>query len=216
MHKLNRPGAPACLNRFRARRHHWRDLNTHDKKEIRDQLAAMQGQRCGYCEVYLQIDGREGHIEHFEQQRRSPTKTFDWTNLFGSCDEEGSCGKHKDRVADTYAPADLIKPDVDDPDDYLHFLSDGRIVPRGDLNRADLRRAEETLRVFNLDHERGRLRRMRYREEQGYAQITDDLQKLAESDPDSLDEYWTFVKEELLAINGKPFETAIRHVLTIP
>nr|WP_299244195.1 retron Ec78 anti-phage system effector HNH endonuclease PtuB [uncultured Halomonas sp.] len=198
------------MSRFRHGRDNWRrDVSTADKKEIWEKLEAMQGQRCAYCEDKLPEDSR--HIEHFRQQSRYPQGTFQWENLFGSCEKRDSCGRRKDRTP--YREGDILKPDDDDPDDYLHFQADGRIVPRIDLPADRRHRAEETLRVFNLDHERGALRQMRKSVLQGYLGAAEDLQELAESD-ESL--YFEYLDEELKAIAGQPFETAIRHLLTVP
>ncbi|SHE75276.1 TIGR02646 family protein [Modicisalibacter ilicicola DSM 19980] len=208
MHKLVRPEAPGCLSRFRHGRDNWRrDVSFDDKRKIWEKLEAMQGHRCAYCEDKLPEDRR--HIEHFRQQSSHSQGTFQWDNLFGSCEKKDSCGRRKDRT--TYRNGDILKPDVDDPDDYLQFLADGRIVPRNDLTERQRHRAEETLRVFNLDHERGALRQMRRSAVQGYLRSVEDLQELSESD-ESL--YFEYLHEELEAIAGQPFETAIRHLFT--
>lgn len=208
MHKLERPEAPKCLSRFRHGRDHWRrDVSPDDKSEIWEKLEAMQKDRCAYCEDTL--PGNSRHIEHFRQQSSYPQGTFQWDNLFGSCEKEKSCGRRKDRI--TYRDGDILKPDIDDPDDYLRFLSDGRIVPRAGLKEGQRHRAEETLRVFNLDHERGALRQMRRSAVQGYLATVEDLQECAELD-EAL--YVEYLHEELKAIAGQPFETAIRHLLT--
>ncbi|GKW48596.1 retron Ec78 anti-phage system effector HNH endonuclease PtuB [Halomonas sp. NCCP-2165] len=207
MHKLVRPEAPKCLSRFRHGRDNWRrDVSFDDKREIWEKLEAMQGHRCAYCEDKLPEDRR--HIEHFRQQSSHPQGAFQWDNLFGSCEKQESCGRRKDRT--TYRDGDILKPDVDDPDDYLQFLADGRIVPRNDLSAREHHRAEETLRVFNLDHERGALRQMRRSAVQGYLGTVEDLQECAELDEDL---YFEYLHEELEAIAGQPFETAIRHLL---
>lgn len=207
MHKLDRPAAPGCLARYQKGPQEWQRISSAEKREIWEQLDAMQGQRCAYCESNLS-EGRR-HIEHFRQRSRYPQGTFQWDNLFGSCNRAGSCGRHKDRTQ--YRPSDLLKPDVDDPDDFLQFLADGQIVPRSDLSEGQRHRAEETLRVFNLDHERGALRQMRRSAVQGYLGTVEDLQQWAELDEDLYVEY---LHEELKAIAGQPFETAIRHLLT--
>lgn len=208
MHKLERPEAPNCLSRFRHGHNNWRDVSTADKSQIWENLEAMQGRRCAYCEDRLPQIRR--HIEHFRQQSRYPQGTFQWDNLFGSCDKQDSCGRRKDRAS--YREGDILKPDVDDPDDYLHFQADGRIMPRRDLP-ADMRhRAEKTLCVFNLDHERGPLRQMRRAAVQGYLATARDLQEWAAEDEGL---YFEYLHEELEAIAGQPFETAIRHLLTV-
>ncbi|MCH4564698.1 TIGR02646 family protein [Halomonas sp. EGI 63088] len=207
MHKLERPAAPGCLARYQQGPQDWRRISVAEKREIWQQLDAMQGQRCAYCESGLP-EGRR-HIEHFRQRSRYPQGTFQWDNLFGSCDKSDSCGRRKDRT--TYRDGDILKPDVDDPDNYLQFLADGRIVPRNDLTERQRHRSEETLRVFNLDHERGALRQMRRSAVQGYLGTVEDLLECTELDEDL---YFEYLHEELEAIAGQPFETAIRHLLT--
>lgn len=205
MHNLVRPEAPGCLSRFRHGRDHWgADVSFDDKREIWEKLVVMQGHRCAYCEDKLP-EGRR-HIEHFRQRSRYPQGTFQWDNLFGSCDKKNSCGRHKDRTI--YSDGDILKPDVDDPDDYLQFLADGRIVPLNDLTGGQRHLADETLRVFNLDQERGPLRQMRRSAVQAYLGTVEDLQECAELD-ESL--YLEYLHEELEAIAGQPFETAIQH-----
>lgn len=207
MHKLDRPEAPNCLAQYRRGANDWQRISSAEKREIWVQLDAMQGQRCAYCEDLLHPERR--HIEHFRQRSRFPEGTFQWDNLFGSCNKSGSCGKRKDRSE--YRAGDILKPDVDDPDDYLRFLSDGGITLRHDLAADRRHRAEETLRVFNLDHERGALRQMRRSALQGYLSRAEELQEWFELD-EAL--FLEFLEEELQAIAGLPFETAIRHLLT--
>lgn len=210
MHKLNRGPAPNCLTRYQQGRNHWRELTSADRRNIWQALDAMQAERCAYCEKELQNDRR--HIEHFIQRNRKPQLTFDWTNLFGSCNQENTCGKHKDHLAGFYRDADVLKPDVDDPDDYLIFFHDGTIRPREDLNALQKQRAEETLRVFNLDAEHGALRQMRRQAVAGYLQIADTLWSLA--DQCSEEEWQQLLEAELAAIEHLPFVTTIRHTLS--
>lgn len=207
MHKLERPEAPGCLTRYQQGSQEWNRISPEEKHEIWKQLEVMQGQRCAYCEAHI-YPGRR-HIEHFRQRSKHPQGTFQWDNLFGSCERADSCGKHKDKMR--YSDGHILKPDVDEPDDYLRFLSDGCIVPRGKLPTDRHHRAEETLRVFSLDHEHGALRQMRRSALQGYLGVTEALQECAELDEELFAEY---LKDELQEISGLPFETAIRHLLT--
>ena len=170
----------------------------------------MQGDRCAYCESEISSPNR--HIEHFVK-RNGPNGnrrlTFEWSNLFGSCDREESCGKYKDKQS--FEPDELIKPDRDNPEDYLLFLSDGRIVPRGDLSDANRRSAKETLRVFNLDHERGPLRFARERAIAGYIQISEEFARYALEFGE--EEWRPLVEEELGRIRDLPYATAIKHTI---
>lgn len=210
MHFLKRPAAPVCLLRFQHGRDNWNDIKQADRREIWQQLNLMQGQLCAYCENDINGASKTRHIEHFRQRGRYPQGTFDWSNLFGSCMRKESCGHHKDDCK--YHHADLIKPDHDDPEMFLQFLSDGRIVPRIGLSANDLHKAQETLRVFNLDHDRGPLRQMRKRALIMYKRNFEEIQELSEfCDPIELKAY---MQSEIDAIADQPFKTAIKHYLT--
>ena len=97
MHRLQRGAAPICLARYRHGRDNWSALDGADRTEIWQTLEAMQSQRCAYCEAAIAEGNR--HIEHFVQKGRDPRVTFQWDNLFGSCNREDSCGKYKDHGA---------------------------------------------------------------------------------------------------------------------
>lgn len=209
MHKLQRGAAPACLSHYQHGRDNWGAVSRDDKVEIWLALEAMQSQRCAYCEAAIAEGNR--HIEHFVQKGRDPRVTFQWGNLFGSCNREDTCGKYKDHCAGAYNPADLLKPDVDDPDHYFVFVADGTIQLRAGLNDADRQRASETLRVFNLDAQHGALRHMRQRETAGYVPIAEELWALL--DEFSEDEWQQLLDDELAATAHLPFVSAIRQTL---
>lgn len=212
MHKLIRGAAPQCLTRYQYGRDNWHRVHSADKAEIWAKLTAMQGQRCAYCEAAITAGQR--HIEHFEQRRSQPALTFVWSNLFGSCNNEHSCGKHKDNKAGIYDPADLLKPDIDNPDDYFIFVYDGTIQARENLNEIQQRRALETLRILNLDAEHGSLRQQRRRVLSGYLETAENLRALCEElSPDA---WQQLLEEELVLIAELPFVTAIRHLLAPP
>lgn len=132
------------------------------RNSIWEQLDAMQGGFCVYCES-IAIKGN-GHIEHFFHKGQKPDGTtpykyltFDWTNLFASCglNSSNTCGHYKDLTGEkgpkTYNPIDLIKPDVEDPKDFFIFLDTGVIQPKSNLCNTKLKRANETIRVLNLN-----------------------------------------------------------------
>lgn len=209
MHKLTRGAAPKCLSRYNYRAGDtWQKVTPEHKAEIWEQLENMQGSRCAYCECEIS-KRRNSHIEHFRQRRASsyPKGTFEWYNLFGSCNRSTSCGKHKD--AQTYHHTDLIKMDDEDPETFFSFLPDGQVATKGNLLSCERHRAEETIRVFNLN---GPLRQIRETHIKGYIQTAEVLAELSEDC--SQGDWEDIVNEELEAISGLPFETAIRHVLS--
>lgn len=210
MHKLQRGAAPVCLIRYQHGRDNWSAVTRDDKLEIWRELEVMQGVRCAYCESEIGDGNR--HIEHFRQKGRDATVTFLWSNVFGSCNSEDSCGKHKDNCG-AYNPGDLLKPDVDDADDYFIFVSDGSIAPRADLDAARKQRAEETLRIFNLAAQHGALRQRRRVAVLGHLQTVEDISELAELDPNNETQWQQWLELELQATAHLPFATAIRHAL---
>jgi len=173
---------------------------------IWEKLNVMQGQRCAYCEGT--IDEANRHIEHFRQRGRYPQGTFDWHNLFGSCNRHGSCGDHKDKCG-AYAHQVLIKPDVEDPETFLVFTAAGAIRPRAKLDADEHNRASETIRILGLD---GKLNQIRRAEVIGYIQTAEIFAEMAQEFPE--DEWLPLLQEEIRNTAHLPFATAIKHVLT--
>nr|WP_316643257.1 retron Ec78 anti-phage system effector HNH endonuclease PtuB [uncultured Roseateles sp.] len=206
MRQLTRGPAPLCLTGFRHGAQNWSDVTPEQKAEIWQSLGAMQGKRCAYCEADISESDR--HIEHFVQKGRVPAQTFSWHNLFGSCNREDSCGKHKDAKGRPYADHELIKPDIEDPELLLVFEPHGAVRPRKGLGAAAARRATETMRVFNLD---GVLKAIRRSELMGYLQTAEEIAEFFEVDPVLGQQ---FLAQELHATEHLPFATAIKHVLT--
>lgn len=213
MRKLQRNAvpAPACLANFQHGTHTWCDVGPAEKEEIRNSLEQLQGRRCAYCEGSLDVLGQ--HIEHFRRKGipASQHLTFVWANLFWSCYQDDSCGRHKDSnpITNSYDPNDLIDPCVSDPDVYFRFLSNGTIRIRAGLTVQQQKRAEETLRVFNLNPAYGRLRSMRERALEAYTSvergILEALRDINEADRKE------FIREEIEKTANDPFCTVIRH-----
>ena len=210
MRKLDRTNIPApnCLAQYTHGQHGWADVGAAEKAAIRAHLEQMQGRRCAYCEGGL--DALGNHIEHFHPKGRHPHLTFDWANLYWSCDKQDSCRHYKDNGAGPYDVADLIDPCCDEPEEYLKFRSDGTITIQPGLSANDERKARETIRVFSLDPEWGRLRQMRKEAVIGYV-ISANEALDAGCTPDEIRELFAY---ELQATASLPFSTAIRHVLT--
>jgi uncharacterized protein (TIGR02646 family) len=225
MRKLVRGAMPLVLaNKLRQKRQTpllgWGDVTPQEKAEIWIALEQMQGGCCAYCERRLE-GGKKQHIEHFLKQAGHDERVFDWHNLFGSCVDLGSCGKHKDERAKNWAGDDLIKPDVDEPDEFLQFFSDGSVRERQGLTAQRQHRARETLRVFNLD-QHSALREMRKNAVSGWLSSLEVVRaewwRLLEQGQCTEEYALACVAEavqELLAKTADlPFATAIRHTLT--
>lgn len=207
MRKLdrNRVPTPPCLSKYVAGTDKWDDVTGRDKQQIRDTLEHMQDSLCAYCEGVL---FGPAHIEHFRRRRDFPNVMFDWSNLFLSCNWEEHCGKYKDRQgAPHYYPQDLIKPDQDDPDDFLYFHSSGEVRPRSGVSSAWNSRAEETIKVLNLNH--GRLFAARRSKASIYLSKEPDILEFLESLPES--DRKDFIDEEIRSTAHEPYSAVIRH-----
>jgi uncharacterized protein (TIGR02646 family) len=173
-----------------------------------DKAKFILGLRCAYCEGIIFYGG---HIEHFRRKNPAhfPQLTFAWSNLFLACGSNDHCGHYKDKKGRSYDPNDLIKPDDHDPNDYLYFHSSGevRVRNREGIADVDQRRAQETIRVFNLN-EPG-LKGARARALEAYKKrspsIIDDLM---EFEPDERE---VFIQQEIEATRWDPFSTTIHN-----
>ena len=209
MKKLTRGDGPVCLENFQHGRNDWKCVTSEQKAEIWTKLFEMQGHRCAYCEC--DIENSRRHIEHFVQKGRVPAETFNWDNLFGSCCLKDTCGDRKDRVG-AYNHADVLKPDIDNPDDFLLIVLDGTIKPRAGLNDAQRHVADITLEIMGLHHQSGQLRNMRRQAVAGYIQTAESLAMVAVEDPDNTCGWREELDKELETVADLPFSTTIRHM----
>jgi len=212
MHKLNRASVPIprCLvspGQERA----YADLHGSEKEEVRRALLELQGDRCAYCERRTGVARDDGHIEHFVGQAKDRQRSLDWTNLFWSCNDEKTCGKHKDKCDFTsgaqarFRPEDILQPSTDDPEEFLLFVADGTIRARPELSKERQRRAEETVRVFQLAAPH--LRKQREDAILPYVHILDALRAAGPQ------HFSAFVQRELGQLQARPFATAIKQLL---
>lgn len=160
MRKINRALAatPRCLPKFDYLTQGWEKVKTKHKEVIWEQLYLIQEKFCVYCEMpAYQGDRTTGHIEHFFNKGNASYKclTFEWGNLFGCCSSHEHCGHYKDMQISggprNYDSNALLKPDVDEPCDYLQFLSTGNVEPKIGLDGDKLNRARVTIDTLNLD-----------------------------------------------------------------
>lgn len=155
MRALTRGDAPECLGHT-PKNAKWGDFDPKCKKEVLDELRSMavgtEGPFCHYCESLLKQGQNRYSIDHMYPRHRYPARTFDWSNLYLSCKTAAHCDQFKDaKGCPPYEPEDLLRPDVDEPDSFLQFLSSGEVIPREGLTPSDQHRAETTIRVLALN-----------------------------------------------------------------
>jgi uncharacterized protein (TIGR02646 family) len=188
------------------------DLRGDEKEEIRARLLDLQKHRCAYCERRTGEERDDGHIEHFRNQAGCPALSLAWANMFWSCNDEKTCGKHKDKCGrqsgprSAFDPNDLIDPCEEDPNNFLLFVVDGTVRPRDGLDEVKEQRARETLRVFQLANS-AYLRRSREDAVKPYVGAVDSL---LSAGPQLLVQY---VQSEIAKIDSAPFAATIRQYL---
>lgn len=151
---LVRGDAPDCLAQFKHGQDNWSVISSNGlTNDIWQKLNNMQHGFCAYCECQLSEDNNKRHIEHFIQKGQVPRMTFNWDNLFGSCNSPNRCGKHKDNApaAKKIDLTKVCKPDLIDPRKLLLFLKSGKVRARSGLTAQNKEFADNTITVFNLD-----------------------------------------------------------------
>lgn len=159
MKKLDRNAAqePTCLSTFTYPEKSWANVRSRHKQRIWVELDKIQNKFCAYCESPAERGEDLGHIEHFLHKGavQYAHLSFSWPNLFGCCDSKLHCGHYKDQelpggTPRPYTPELVIKPDVDEPEDYLMFLPSGVIKEKPGLSEEQKERATETIKALNL------------------------------------------------------------------
>lgn len=192
----------------------WDQFKGDCKADVRNALEAMNtdlgGPLCSYCESEITAN-KSWHIEHLHRKRDSPDRTFDWSNLFLCCESKHHCGHFKDRVSGpAYIPADLIHPDLDDPDEYLQFYSSGEVKSRDDLSVSQRKKADVTIMVLNLNSLslKGRRSATASRAKAVVLKELEFLESLSEA------ERREYLSEEIQSFRGSAYPTVARHFFT--
>jgi uncharacterized protein (TIGR02646 family) len=114
------------------------------KKALAGVLLTLAHGKCVYCETALGVDV-DPEIEHYLAKTRFPDLAFEWTNLLPSC---RLCNRPK---GDEDHHNLLLKPDIEDPEPFFWIHPDtGRLEPHPTLDVAQTRRANETIRLCDL------------------------------------------------------------------
>jgi uncharacterized protein (TIGR02646 family) len=122
---------------------------------LRAALRPLAHGKCAYCESTLGVT-TDLEIEHYVAKSRELDLAFEWTNLLPAC---RMCNSAK---GDTDHRNTVLKPDDEDPEPYFWVeAATGRLEPHPALDESQKQRAEETIRIHNL--QRGALCSNRFR-----------------------------------------------------
>ncbi|WP_051640643.1 retron system putative HNH endonuclease [Thiomicrorhabdus sp. Milos-T2] len=128
------------------------------KADLLSILTDEQSGLCSYSEINPAHFGIGVHNEHIQPKSRYPQRTFDYHNLVMSALSSDDL-KHLNRVdqfagnakGSNYDPNLFISPLQPNCQDFFAYLSDGRVVPRKDLNATDEFKATYTIGLLNLN-----------------------------------------------------------------
>lgn len=96
---------------------------------IKNALIPKKDTKCAFCEC-IPDEGGYIEIEHYLPKSIFPKETYVWTNLLPSCKR---CNLKK--LAYDTSKFPIIKPDVDDPKEYIEYDSIKMIVKKNSINR---------------------------------------------------------------------------------
>lgn len=146
--------AEEATNRWSSFRH---------KQTVLQRLRDEQYQLCCYSEVRADLIGLGYHIEHIENKRQNPARTFDYGNISASAiasddlaqlhnpRQQAVFGGHASGKQQAVDMQHFVSPRQLDCARFFSFLSDGRIVPSLGLSADDEARATYTINLLNLN-----------------------------------------------------------------
>jgi uncharacterized protein (TIGR02646 family) len=130
---------------------------------VLETLSDEQYQLCCYSELRPDLAGLGYHIEHVENKRQNPARTFDYANLAASAlnsrDDLGAFAAQGQEVFGGHAKGKSAGVDLArfvschqaDCQRHFFYLSDGRVVPARRLSARERDRAEYTIDLLNLN-----------------------------------------------------------------
>ncbi len=130
-------------------------VRTNTRKYI---LEDEQSNQCAYTELPLEYEKNNSHIEHLKRKDSAffPELTFEWSNLFVSCNSDDFGGKYKDekylKGKTKEDNALIINPSLENPNQYFELKNWGELTIKADLQGIAKTKAEETIKAFNLNH----------------------------------------------------------------
>lgn len=100
--------------------------------------------KCAFCEALLGVTS-DPEIEHYHPKTVREDLAFEWANLLPVC---RLCNRAK---GDWNHQGSLLKPDEEDPEPFFWIHPDtGKLAPHPALNDQEKRRAEQTIRLCDL------------------------------------------------------------------
>lgn len=156
MLKINKKAEPEFFKKFKIRYKYknWNDYNSDAGKEIKEKLKENMLEKeqdwyCPYCERKISSIGKS-HIEHIVPRNTAPDIFQDYFNFLTCCMSKETCGMKK---GNEYSE-NFINPVLENPEEYFEYdIKTGKIKIKPN-SKAKMIKAEETIRILNLNNER--------------------------------------------------------------
>jgi hypothetical protein len=155
--------------------HKENNYDTH--QTVKQSLYDIYHGKCAYCESYIEATT----VEHYRPQSKYYWLRYEWSHLLPLCNachharlvprvSEGSphfpiegtpvdspqqsrLEWHADSHSFLAEKPLLLNPEIDHPEQYLQFDTNGRIYPKDGLSTHHTKRAKTTIQVFNLNRQ---------------------------------------------------------------
>lgn len=136
----------------------WDELHTKHKIVYQDTKFSIcvdeQDCLCGYTELPIN-DIINSHIDHYRKRSIFPHLTFEWNNFIVSVMDNDFGANYKDhnycKCKNDYDC--ILNPVEDDCQNYFSYTCLGEIKPRKGIDAVMSKKAENTIKAFNLQHE---------------------------------------------------------------
>lgn len=144
----------------------WEDFHRDHKAIFEDIrlkiLMDEQNQLCGYTEIYIN-ELEECHVDHYMKRSMYPQLTFDWNNLIVATKDSKFGANYKDNLSGLQKNeyADIFNPVIDNIENYFEYTIWGEVIPKKTISDDKSKKAEKTIKVFNLNHNSLKDRRKR-------------------------------------------------------
>ena len=158
MKRIVKSAAPACLSNARQKGWNWGEFVNKDHEgylQCRELASSDQKNMCGYTEMPLGGKGLQLHLDHYKKKSIYPALTFEWENLVFAVKDNRFGADFKDKVVDgknaATVYASILNPVLDEAQDCFYYDTGGRVYPIKSMTEGQRNKAQETIRVFNLN-----------------------------------------------------------------
>ena len=185
MHSVQRSPEPGFFAAIRAAKTRWDELDSADRRRIRDALVRDFGPICAYCERPCQPPTSakkpdDESIDHFKPRSRFPGQWLDWHNLVYACRrcnqrKENNWPGYDDALTNRWLAAEdprytpvseYVNPNTSDDrrpaQDFFSFDTiSGEIAPSDNISPQEWSIARRTIRDIDLNDDLGDLSKLR-------------------------------------------------------